>query len=704
MRVTGNQFDFPMLITSDNRGDLGRIRECLRVSDISLMPVVETESYNEALSLHLSDQKIYSAIIVVISKFSGEAMSVVNGASRNGNGPIVVITDCKDTIRACQEQGIFFILPSTGFSIDTLIHILPAAWHNFQLTHAVSNLETMCHTVEQRFQDIADHFSDWLWEVDDTLNIVFSSIRNRPTPEANSGKPFTSCFIPEEKNRIEDDFAELAKTPKPFYDLEYWSNDSQGSRICWSITGIPIVDETGKVTGFRGMAKDISEAKTSLDKIYTLSNYDVLTGLCNRSRFYDELQRTLRKSNRLDGQSTILVIDLDKFQYVNETYGHTIGDHMLIHAAKIIKENLRSGDICARIGGDEFAIILPDAAANNVAYRARILIDALKKNPFKYQDIEVPVTVSIGMASYPDHGTTADALVTSVNVALSKAKNSGRNRLESYDNKDISTATPVSEKLRWLDFISKCLEEKQDRIILHFQPIVPLNSKDTTPRYEVLVRMVDNEGNRIEAVNFIEIAEEFGLISKVDQIVSFRAIDLLEKWHNAGKKMTLSVNISACTFGDSVFMAMLGEKLKRADLPAGSIVFEITETAILKDLQKVKNAISELKAYGAQFALDDCGVGYSSFNYIKQLDLDFIKIDGTFVRNLTQENSKDAAFVKALNDVAQRMKILTVAESIEQEETVKELAGMGVDFGQGYYFGRPQPNLLDEDDMPTTLH
>jgi diguanylate cyclase (GGDEF)-like protein len=603
---------------------------------------------------------------------------------------------------ACQEQGHFFILPEQYLTPESLANILPPAWENFKLNNTVSNLEAMCHTVEKRFQDMANNFSDWLWEVDKNLNIIFSSSRKRPAPEANSGEHLTTCFIPEEKNRIEDDFAELIKNPKPFYDVEYWSNDNQGSRICWSITGIPIMDEHGTVTGFRGVAKDISSDKTSLDKIYTLSNNDNLTGIYNRSRFHDELDRTIRRSNREKVSSSVFILDLDRFRYVNETYGHAVGDHMLVHAAKVIKDNIRTGDTVARVGGDEFAIILPDSSGSDVEYRAQMLIDILKQNPFKYQNIEVPMTASIGVASYPEHGASSDELMTRVNIALSKAKELGRNRMEQYDAEEASS-TNVPDKLKWLDFISKCLENNQDRIILHFQPIIPLNSEDETPRYEVLVRMIDHEGNRVEAVNFIEIAEEFGLISQVDKIVSFRSIDLLEKWHNAGKKMSLSINISACTFEDKVFLAQLSDKLRRSNLPEGSVVFEITETAILRDLQQVKEAIADLRSHGAFFALDDCGVGYSSFNYIKQLDLDFIKIDGTFVRNLTKDNQKDAAFVKALHDVAHRMKILTVAESVEQEETVAELENMGIDFGQGYYFGRPSPTISEEDDF-TTVH
>jgi diguanylate cyclase (GGDEF)-like protein len=697
-----NQKDFPILITAQSGDNMEKIRICLATSDISYMRTIQAETYAEALSSYLSKKESYAAIMVIVPTFSGEAMSVINGAARNGNGPVIIITDCPNTMTACQEQGHFFILPEQYLTPESLANILPPAWENFKLNNTVSNLEAMCHTVEKRFQDMANNFSDWLWEVDKNLNIIFSSSRKRPAPEANSGEHLTTCFIPEEKNRIEDDFAELIKNPKPFYDVEYWSNDNQGSRICWSITGIPIMDEHGTVTGFRGVAKDISSDKTSLDKIYTLSNNDNLTGIYNRSRFHDELDRTIRRSNREKVSSSVFILDLDRFRYVNETYGHAVGDHMLVHAAKVIKDNIRTGDTVARVGGDEFAIILPDSSGSDVEYRAQMLIDILKQNPFKYQNIEVPMTASIGVASYPEHGASSDELMTRVNIALSKAKELGRNRMEQYDAEEASS-TNVPDKLKWLDFISKCLENNQDRIILHFQPIIPLNSEDETPRYEVLVRMIDHEGNRVEAVNFIEIAEEFGLISQVDKIVSFRSIDLLEKWHNAGKKMSLSINISACTFEDKVFLAQLSDKLRRSNLPEGSVVFEITETAILRDLQQVKEAIADLRSHGAFFALDDCGVGYSSFNYIKQLDLDFIKIDGTFVRNLTKDNQKDAAFVKALHDVAHRMKILTVAESVEQEETVAELENMGIDFGQGYYFGRPSPTISEEDDF-TTVH
>ena len=702
MLITENQQDFPILITSQDSIGLEIIRRCLNISDITNMRTIETDNYNEALSQHLSQQEHYAAIIVYVTRFSGEVMAIINATLRNGNGPAIIVTDCPETINSCKEQGHLFILPDKKLTPELLTTMLPAAWQNFKLNSTVSNLKSVCSTVEERFNDIANNFSDWVWEIDKDLKIIFSSSRKRPTPDANSGEQITSCFMEEEKTRIEDDFAELIKNPKPFYDVEYWSNDNQNSQVCWSITGIPVTNKSGDVIGFRGVAKDISKDKTSLDKIYSLSNNDSLTGLYNRSRFYEELERTIRKAGRDHSSSSIFILDLDRFKYVNETYGHETGDNMLVHAAKIIKTCIRSGDTLARTGGDEFAIILPDSSGSNVEYRAQMIIDVLAKNPFKYKDIEIPMGASIGIASYPDHGLNTDELVTKGNVAVTKAKDNGRNRMEQYNIED-TKHSEIPEKLKWLDFISKCLKEKQDRIILHFQPIVPLNSKDNTPRYEVLVRMIDDEDNRIEAYKFIEIAEEFGLITQVDKIVSFRSIDLLEKWHNAGKKMSLSINLSACSFDDKIFLAQLSDKLRRANLPEGAVVFEITETAILKDLQTVKAAIADLRSSGAHFALDDCGVGYSSFNYIKQLDLDFIKIDGTFVKNLTEENTKDAAFVKALHDVASRMKILTVAESIEQSETVTELEKIGVDFGQGYFFGRPS-HKLSEDDEPTIFH
>jgi diguanylate cyclase (GGDEF)-like protein len=701
--VTENQHDFPILVASQDSSGSERVSQCLVKSSAEGVEIIKAESYTDALSSHLSSQEPYTAIIVDVPEFSGDAFSVINGAVRNANGPVIIVTDCPATATACREQGNFFILPRRDLTAGLLSNMLAPAWENFKLRHTVSNLETMCHTVEKRFTDLADNFSDWLWEVDRNLNIVFSSSRKRPTQEARSGENFTTCFIPEEKSRIEDDFAELTQNPKPFYDVEYWSNDNHNSRICWSLTGIPIVDDAGEVIGFRGIAKDISADKTSLDKIYTLSNNDNLTGIYNRTKFYDELERTVRRSQRENQPASIFILDLDKFQYVNETYGHAVGDNMLVHAAKIIKNNIRSSDTVARVGGDEFGIILPDSTGSDVKYRAQALIDVLKQNPFKYQNIEIPMTASIGIASYPEHGGSADDLITRVNVAVGKAKSLGRNRLEQYNTSDRHT-TPIPDKLKWLDFISKCLEEDKDRIILHFQPIVPLNSADETPRYEILVRMIDQEGNRVEAINFIEIAEEFGLISQVDRIVSFRAINLLEKWHNAGKKISLSINMSACSFEDKVFLAELSDRLRKSNLPQGALVFEITETAILRDLQNVKTAIKELRRNGALFALDDCGVGYSSFNYIKQLELDFIKIDGTFVRNLTKENKKDAAFVQALHDVARRMKILTVAESVEHAETAVELENMGIDFGQGYYFGRPGPEISEDDDIMSTVH
>jgi diguanylate cyclase (GGDEF)-like protein len=664
-------------------------------SELGKGGIVEARSIADARGM-LTEGSHYGAILFVPERLSPDIQDFVMEINHRAYGPLVVVTDNRDVVENLRGRGHPFFLSVNGLDTQKLIDAVFAAYEFHKLSSHNRTLKNQAHTAEQRFKDIADQFVEWLWEIDDKLNIVFSSTRKRPSHNARPGVNFADCFLPDERTRVVDDFTQMIANGRPFQDREYWSFDTYGGRLCWSLSGMPVLDNVGRVVGYRGMAKDVSVQKSSADQLYYLTNHDQLTGLLNRARFYDETERLLRMSGgkREGQQHALMAIDVDRFQYANETYGHGVGDKLLVHITQLLLDNVRAGDLIARTGGDEFAILMVDSGGKDVDYRATALLEAVKNRPMMTEKGAVSFGFSIGIVKMPEHATTLDQAVAHAGIALSQAKRKGRNRAETFTPSEFGMHD-VTRRLEWLNFVAHCLNHEQERVVMHYQPIVSLDGDLTREFYEVLVRMLDLEGNLVPPVKFIQTAEEFGFAGKIDRIVTTRAIDMLAKWHEAGRKVSLSVNISGRTFDDKDFLSVITSKLDRTPLPAGALVFEITETAVIRDMTNVRHFISEMKKRGAHFALDDCGVGYSSFNYIKQLELDYIKIDGTFIRNLHRSDDDDA-FVLALRDVARKMGIRTVAEMVEHEETNNKLKTMGIDFAQGFYYAVPAATVPDK--------
>ncbi len=605
-----------------------------------------------------------------------------------------VLSDDPAVHAAAQAAGLPLGLKVTDLATPQLDDLLRLMQEWQQLKANQRQVQQLSELAEARFQDMADLCVDWLWETDADLNLTFSSSRKRPGTASVKGSPLTASFLEEERLRIEDDFAELQRSPRPFHDRDYWSADRFGGRICWSVSGVPLTDRGGMVVGFRGVARDISSQKASTEQIYYLVNHDALTGVMNRQRVQEELARTLRVAKREQRSGFLLVLDVDRFTYVNQTHGHLIGDKYLIHLAQVLKDNVRTGDVVARLDGDTFALLLRDVRTEDAAQRLERLQAALAARPLPTEQGALGLHVSGGAALYPQNAENADELLAHAMDALAKAKQRGPQRIEFYDAASTQEEA-ASGHLEWVEMLNECLAAQEHRMVLYYQPIVPLSGPAIARKiehYEVLLRLIDRDGTIIPPAKFIQTAEEFGLIGKIDRIVTQRAIDMLKLWHGQGRMIHLSVNLSGKTFDNQEFLTEVKEALAAAQLPPKALVFEITETALLRDLQQVKAFMTELRALGAGFALDDCGVGYSSFNYIRQLELDFIKIDGSFVRNL-HLNGDDQVFVKALADVAKQKQISTVAEMVEHEAAMTALQGLGVDFAQGYFFAPPQPEL-----------
>ncbi|MFZ2586676.1 MAG: bifunctional diguanylate cyclase/phosphodiesterase [Alphaproteobacteria bacterium] len=604
---------------------------------------------------------------------------------------LVILTDNPDVADAARNVGVVAVAQALELSPAMLNSFIDIAQTVQNLKHYQTRVQGLYDMAEQRFADMAGLFTDWLWEVDTALNLTFSSSRKRPLAGARTGMPIMECFLDDERLRIEDDFAALIRAPEAFHGRDYWSADHHGTRSCWSLSGVPVRDGIGKLVGFRGIARDVSAEKANSDQLYYLVNNDPLTGLTNRSRFVEELARSIRAAKRDKAGGALVLLDIDHFAYINQTHGHGVGDKMLIHVGQVLKDSIRTGDMAARLDGDQFALLLRSLREEDVPTRLKNLQTTLSARPLHHEKGSLAITMSGGIALYPKDGTEADALLANGGMALHEAKQRGPNRMEVY-HADMATQATSGGRLEWMNVLTTALDDAERCVHLHYQTIVPITGRLEGEHYEALARLVLRDGTIVPAVKFIEAAEEFGLINKLDFAVVSRAVKALKHYRDMGRPIHISVNLSAKTFEDDGLIPHVTALLNDANLPQGALVFELTETALLRDLPKVKALMAQLKALGAGLALDDCGVGYSSLNYIRQLDLDYIKIDGSFIRNL-HNSPEDQVFVKALADLAKQKNMATVAEMVEHEATVEILAKLGVDMGQGFHFAPPAAEL-----------
>ncbi|MBI1912291.1 MAG: EAL domain-containing protein [Deltaproteobacteria bacterium] len=458
----------------------------------------------------------------------------------------------------------------------------------------------------------------------------------------------------------------------------------------------PISNDRGEITHFLAVQEDITEKMSSEEKIKYLADYDSLTGLVNRSKFIELLDSLIENSISPISNGIMFMIDMDQFKFLNDTYGHGVGDEYLYRLSKLLKQKIEtisdesSLNLITRLSGDEFAIFLPfieEKDGFEIADQFRKLV-----SDFRIPEVPLTCTASIGMVSFPEHGANPSELLTKADAAMYRAKEFGRNRVHGYRPEDKDLEKMLS-RLSWKEKILKALEE--DRFIPWFQPILDLKD-NKIHHYEVLARLKDESGNILLPGAFIDIAERFGLIGSIDRVITEKAMRAQAEMLSQGSVLSFGMNLSGKDLGDEDLLTFLQTKIQETGADPNHLIFEITETAAIADLEGAKKFIKDLKALGCHFSLDDFGVGFTSFTYLKEMQVDYIKIDGSFIRKL-HENPNDQIFVKAMTDVAKGLKIKSIAEFIEEENTLDILRDFGVDYGQGYLIGKPAPELVSED-------
>lgn len=429
---------------------------------------------------------------------------------------------------------------------------------------------------------------------------------------------------------------------------------------------------------------DISERKIFEEKIFRMATYDSLTGLINRRRFQEKFADELASAKRYGYQVALFYLDLDQFKMVNDNNGHEAGDKLLAQVANVLAQTIRSTDSLCRIGGDEFTLIMPHAETHDIDGIAEKINQTLMSKAFNFADNHHKVSASIGIAIFPQHGLTVNELLANADLAMYQAKASGRAQYHIF-SADVDYQEKLRRELYWQDVIEDAIAN--DKFVLFYQPILNIKTNRIS-HFECLIRLRQNDGQIIPPGDFIGHAEELGLIGKIDRLVLKKAVQKHIEFKNQGNDYKLTVNLSGCSFNDTAIFEDISRLINVPEVTPGNIIFEITETAAVSNFAAAEALVAKIKELGCLLALDDFGVGFSSFHYLKHFPVDYVKIDGSFVRHINNSDD-DKIFVKALADVAQAFGKKTVAEFVENEDILNILKEFKIDYAQGYHIGKP---------------
>ena len=439
----------------------------------------------------------------------------------------------------------------------------------------------------------------------------------------------------------------------------------------------------GVVVGRIWSYRDVTERRSFESTLMRMANYDALTGLLNRRRFQEEAEQSLEELRERGGRAALILLDADRFKDVNDSLGHQAGDEILVQLASILRSTFPRR-LVGRYGGEEFGVFLPNTSVRAAKDAGARFIAALNKRTLSASGSHLRITVSGGLAMFPEHGESLRDLFSRADMALYDAKFAGRDRISVYSGQ----AREQAEQLRqnWRDKFHDALRNR--RLMLYGQPV--MTTTGGLRGYEMLIRLRDANGTLLPAKHFIPAAEQMGLLRRIDEWVVVETLQLLKEIQDRGYEFRLGMNLGGWAFSDHRMLDFLEGAFADSGVDPSGLLVEMTEMSAVSDISRAVKFITALQSMGCSFALDDFGVGYSSFDYLKRLPVDVLKIDGSFIRDLTHSHTS-REIVAAMISVAKGLKIVTVAESVQDEETFNLVRDMGVDNVQGYWVGRPRP-------------
>lgn len=453
----------------------------------------------------------------------------------------------------------------------------------------------------------------------------------------------------------------------------------------------PIRDAHGIIHGVVLVFRDVTGDRLAQRQLEYLAQHDTLTSLKNRYFFEQQLDQAVKVASRGQQHAALLYIDLDQFKLVNDTAGHAAGDELLVEVAQRLTKRLRHGDILARLGGDEFGIILNDVKQEQLEVITCAFIEGLEGFKYRWDSGSFDVTCSIGIVYIDQNITSPAEAMRRADIACYVSKQAGRNRYHLYTADDEDTLSTLGE-MSVITEIKRALENSG--FVLHFQPIRDVGNA-RTEMFEALLRLKHSNDTLIGPGNFIPIAERYGLMPQIDAWVIRNAMKQLANLCKDGNACCLTVNLSGASLGNAELLQEITTFARSNRDVAEHLILEITETAAVTHIDKASLFIKQLRQEGIRFALDDFGTGFSSFSYLKHLPVDFIKIDGVFVRDIVAD-PVDQAMVRSINNIAHSLGKLTIAEFVEDNEILGLLKEIGVDMVQGYYIGRPDAAFVSD--------
>ncbi|MFO1352022.1 MAG: EAL domain-containing protein [Gammaproteobacteria bacterium] len=568
----------------------------------------------------------------------------------------------------------------------------------------LKRVEAALRISEARFRDFANISADWFWETDVDLRYTFVSPRHRALfgfePDLALGRKLPewimSFFTPErwehyaDRPVFEKRFADMRA--RRASEIEYtWRNADGAVRVVRSIAH-PLFDEQGVFQGYRGVGRDVTEAFSLSRRLAYQASHDDLTDLVNRREFEQRLQRAVQSAHELNTQHVLCYLDLDQFKIVNDTAGHLAGDELLKQVALLLRSKIRARDTLARLGGDEFGLLLENCSLERACGLAGELIKEISAFRFFWQGRLFDIGVSIGVVPIGADAEAIGQLLAHADIACYTAKERGRNRIHVYHGDDREAGERHSD-LRLVADLRDALE--CNRFQLYSQPIALLAAKPAAPfvHYETLLRLQDAQGNLLTPGAFIPAAERYGLMGAIDRWVIQTVLNNFNRLFGDDPATLVAINLSGNSLNDDVLLDYVKQQFAAQRIDPRHICFEITEAAVISNLSQAVGFIDEMRKLGCRFALDDFGSGLSSFSYLKRFAVDYLKIDGSFIRELTSD-PMDYAMVEAISRIGHVLGIKTVAEFVENEATLTALRGLGIDYVQGYAIARPQPLRL----------
>ncbi|MEP7243227.1 MAG: EAL domain-containing protein [Gammaproteobacteria bacterium] len=467
---------------------------------------------------------------------------------------------------------------------------------------------------------------------------------------------------------------------------------ANGSERSIELSASPIRDAEKAVTGAVVLLHDVTELRGLARQMSYQATHDALTGLVNRREFERRLEESVESGHRGDGQHVLCYIDLDRFKVVNDTSGHLAGDSMLREVAKLLRDAVRDSDTVARLGGDEFGMLLVGCPLDKARQIADDVCRAVADYRFVWKDKIFNIGTSIGLVEVSRESGTLEELMAAADSACYVAKKQGSGRVAVYSARDEALARHTGE-IQWLQRLQTAL--KENRFQLYHQPIVPaFGENGGGPAMEVLVRLQDEEGHEVPPADFVRAAERYRLMGLVDRWVVQTTLAALGRGAiPVPATRSVAINISGQTLADTQFLEFVVECLDSTGVSPAQVCFEITESAVVANMEHARRFVGVLHGMGCQFALDDFGSGVGSFSNLKNLQMDYLKIDGSFMRNLAAD-SVNQAMVTAMIKLARTLNFKVIAEQVEDAAALDAARKMGVDFVQGYAIGKPVPLSL----------